>query len=46
MDVPARFEFKYVLSAADRAALRARFAPRLLPDAVGAPDGQIGRAHV
>lgn len=40
MDVAARFEFKYVLSADERAALRARFAPRLLPDAVGAPDGR------
>ena len=40
MDVAARFEFKYVLTAAERAALRARFAPRLLPDAVGAPDGR------
>jgi hypothetical protein len=40
MEIAARFELKYVLPLAERDALLARFADRLLPDTLGGPTGR------
>jgi hypothetical protein len=40
MEIAARFELKYLLTLAERDALLARFADRLLPDTLGGPTGR------